>query len=327
MEYFTENSTRLNNGSSATIGALDIPDDVQLFIISLGVGIFVFALISVTVNTLNIIAIVSFHPWCKLSYWLFINLLVSDALLAFTVSVLYILQICMATIPLFNGEGLLCSGVVLFCICNASALLTILFMSVDLCFMVKFPLKHLRILKQSRFQTVIWTIWMVALLPNCVAIVNALLSLRTMPFLAALMANYLDTLWFSLILAGIAFLAIVISYLIVIKEIYTAGASNQTANRKIKKSAITMCLIVSTYFLLYLPGSIYLAIINILQIKPDWNLARFEHFTNILMVMNTVCDPLIYAFRLPKVRQALIKRIRYFGCSKNENTAHEQAFV
>ena len=265
--------------------------------------------ISVTLNTFNIYVIVSSRLYQQLSYALVLNLSFCDAFVAFYISVYSIvvdiepdwLEIMPLTV-IFDY---------LFGILSLATLLTVLSMTCDLFYMVKRPLQHRRRFKDSqKYKFVIACIWILASGPAILLdyIVPLFNTERTVPYLEEATSDLYEPYWFSLAAAIICFFTMVILYSIIIVEIYKSHKLNQRG--KMRKSAVTVCLIVLTYFLLYLPYWITVAAWVLDSIVPNTETELFDQIyllTFLLTFINTACDPLIYAFRIKKIRQSARK--------------------
>ena len=265
--------------------------------------------ISVTLNTFNIYVIVSSRLYQQLSYALVLNLSFCDAFVSFSVSVYSIvvdtepdwLEIMWLTVLIDYIFGIL----------SFATLLTVLSMTCDLFYMITMPLQHRRRFKDSKkYHFVIACIWILASVPAILLdyVIPLFNTERTKPYLEEATSDLYEPYWFSLAAAIICFFTMVILYSIIIKEIYKSHKLNQ--RRKMRKTAVTVCLIVLTYFLLYLPYWITVAAWVLDSIVPNTETELFDQIyllTFLLTFINTACDPLIYAFRIKKIRQSARK--------------------
>lgn len=77
------------------------------------------------------------------------------------------------------------------------------------------------------------------------------------------------------------------------------------------KAAQTLAMIVGTFIVLWMPGIISLFIMAITK-NRDFHIDILE-FSTILVHLNSAIDPLIYAYRMHNIREALK---RFFKCQR-----------
>ena len=266
--------------------------------------------ISIIMNMLTIFVVVSSGLCRKFSYILIANLSLSDALLAFSIFTRSIIFLVPINNPWFHLFDLLRILEYLFNISSIGSLLTIVLMAFELFFMVRYPLKHIRLFKQMSIKTIIFIlafVWVTAFLPTCVYItvisVGLISSYKDIPF---------QTYGLSInIVALFGFLAILFLYITVLKVLYTNNVRTHQEIRSMKKAAITVCLIVCMYFLFYLPYWISTAIwySDSSNLPWDYNFVIIYSMLCMFLAINTACDPIIYALRIPKIRECFRKKI------------------
>lgn len=326
MESSTINITNSTNRSQEYVNVVDIPDiTFPIFYILIGTGTFAFALISLIFNVLSIYVIVSSHLCYKFSYVLILNLSVCDALLAITVISTLSMNVYLITAPtnILDVFWVLLFVDYLFNIFSIASLLTVLLMSFELFFMVKYPLKHLRIFKQMRVKTatcIIVIVWVTSVLPGCINFIMFIVNLSTMSVAELFDPTQAYYQWITIILAVLGFLTILLLNSAVLRIIYASHLKNPRERQTMKKATITVCLIITMYFLFYLPFWINTGIIIFDYLRNsafDLTFMQFYFLTLMFLVVNTVCDPLIYAFRIPKIRKGFRKRLCKSGCYRN----------
>ena len=311
MENLTENITACEKHSTgSTCLHVDLADIIMAF--SFVIGTVIFGPISFVANILIIYTILSGQLCSKLAYVLIVNLCICDAFLAlvsslFTIGMI-ILQERIIEIPVIQLFIIILDYAVSV-ICVAS-LMTVLMMAFELFFMVKYPLKYL-ILNELHFKIVLISIWTIAVAPVFVDIAITLFDGERTFGRFLVLDDYHAPTYLIVVLAVLVFVAIVGFYTSVIREIYKSNAAKLRETRRIRKSAVTICLVVFTFFLLYLP--LWIAIIvevvfNKLQIEVPKYFTSLRLLLYLFLVINTFCDALIYAFRIRVIRQACAEK-------------------
>ena len=193
--------------------------------------------------------------------------------------------------------------------------------------------EHRRHFKESqKYKTVIADIWILAIVPAILLdfVIPLFHADRTVSYVEDATTDLYEPYWVSLVAAIICLFTMIILYSIIIKEIYKSHKMNYRG--KMRKSAVTVCLIVLTYFLLYLPYWIVIGAWVLESIVPNTESDLFDQFylmTFLLQIINTVCDPLIYAFRIIKIRQSArrifcdcICKVRCHTCRQRTPVMH-----
>ena len=131
-----------------------------------------FAAISFFLNILTIVVIVSSDLCCKFSYVLLVNLSIADALTSVSTSTNIVIRFLpvsyVGNLQLFY---VFTSTFCLFNISSVPSLLTIVLITFELFFMVKYPLQHIRLFKQMRVRSIrciIIFVWVISTLPSCI---------------------------------------------------------------------------------------------------------------------------------------------------------------
>ena len=294
-------------------------------------AIYGFSLISVIVNIFNIYVIVSSRLCRQLSYALILNLSFSDAFVAFSISVYFIVTDIKP-----EWIDIMWLSVVMdyiYTILSLATLLTVFCMTCDLFYMIKWPLKHRRHFKDGqKLKIIIACIWILAIVPAILLdfVIPLFHADKTVSYVEEATTDLYEPYWVSLFAAIICLFTMIILYCIIIKEIYKSHKMNYRG--KMRKSAVTVCLIVLTYFLLYLPYWITIGAWVLDSLVPNTESELFDLFylmTFLLQIINTACDPLIYAFRITKIRQSARKifcncmcKVRCHTCRKGTPVMH-----
>lgn len=259
-----------------------------------GILTVVFAAMSVIMNIFTIFVVVSSNLCCKFSYVLTANLSFSDALLAVSISTEHIFMFYLRE----QYRSFILFSMYLFNISSVASLLTIILMTFELFFMVKYPLKHLRLFKQMCDRTIRYitaAVWVTAILSTCIHITAVLVRQIPVAAIAQVFLMYRLTIT---IVAIVGFITILFLYIAVLKVLYTSNVGNHREKRSMKKVAITICLIVCVYFLFYLPY--WIPIIGFLKTfnsELDYDFLIF------------------YILSIPKIREGFRKS---FCCCRND---------
>ena len=315
MENSTINVSGITNGTNLDSVVETTSDEwIINFVKIVRLVTVVFAAISIIMNIFTIFVVVSFNLCYRFSYVLTANLSFSDALLAFSMLTEYLFMFYLRGLHRsFILFSMYCS-MYIFNISSVASLLTIILMTLELFSMVKYPLKHIRLFKQMRVRTMRYitaAVWVIAILPACIHITVVLV--RQGPFSAE--ASFFQMYRLTVTIVAIfGFITILFLYIAVLKVLYTRNVGNQRETRSMKKVAITVFLIVCVYFLFYLPYWIP-TIIALLDLELDYNLLIFYVLSRSCLAINTACDPIIYAVRIPKIREGFRK---IFCCCRNE---------
>ena len=307
----TETTNQTNEYEYEYFYEYDTDSAVAIITDFMSAAIYGFALISIIVNTFNIFVIVSSRLCKQLSYALIINLSICDALVAFSLPTYFIvldfkpewLEVMWLTVIMDY----------LFTVLSLATLLTVLSMTCELFYMVRYPLKHLRHFKDGqKYKVVIASIWVLATVPAILLdfIIPLFHSERTVSYIEEVTTDIYEPYWFSVVVAILCLFTMIFLYFIIIKDIYKSHKLNQRGSRNMRKSAVTVCLIVFTYFLLYLPYWITVGVWVLDSIVITIYSELFDQFylmTFLLQIINTACDPMVYAFRIKKIRQSAKK--------------------
>jgi adenosine receptor A2b len=91
-------------------------------------------------------------------------------------------------------------------------------------------------------------------------------------------------------------------------------------HKKEVRAANTLAMIVGTFLILWLPGILSLFIMAITK-NRDFHIDILE-LSTILVHLNSAIDPIIYAYRMRNIREALNQ---FFKCCKRSNKIHNQS--
>lgn len=99
-----------------------------------------------------------------------------------------------------------------------------------------------------------------------------------------------------------------------------ANSSELVKQRMEIRAAITLAMIVGTFIVLWSPGIISMFIMSITK-NRDFHIDILE-LSTILVHLNAAIDPIIYAYRMNNIREALHK---FFKCGKVSDNAQSSS--
>ena len=301
--YTVQNNT---TGASFKEDICDIFLDVSLWI----------AVISFVINMFNIIAILPSNLCSKMCYRLVVNLSLSDALLDLVMIVYFGTKkagIIWSTVS-FYAIG------AVFDICSLVSLWTLIAMSFDLFMLMIHPLKYSMLIDVTAFRAIIVFIWIISTVPY-ISLDIVIAACRKTPNISLVDAVVSDNYRSSCInsfCALLGFIIILILYITIFRDIYSLKKRLKTESVSMRKSAMTISLVVLAYFVCYMPlwMFVFVEIIVDTDLSDDARGFILECLAYLLHVVNTLCDPVIYAFRIPIIRavyfHALLKLKRLF---------------
>ena len=261
------------------------------------------AAIAFVINMVNILVITPTKLRKRLSYRLVINLSVSDAILDL-VLVIYVrtLNAGMAW-TLTNFHIILC----IYQICGLISLWTLICMSLELFLRMMYPLKYIRLAQMKLFRGIILFIWIISVIPfimidMAVAVFTA--SSNETIFHRAVADDFSPSCINS-VCAVSGLLVLLTLYALIFRDIFLFKERLRTIRISLKKSAVTISFVILTYFLCFLPMWVF----TFIQMIVGTHLAMIndtaltiECLCDILYALNTLFDPVIYAFRIPIIR-------------------------
>ena len=261
------------------------------------------AAVSVIINVLNIIVILPTKLRSRLSYRLTINLSVSDT----------ILDLAMITYVSTLKAGVIWSQTgfyIITCVFQISGLVslwTLIVLSFELFIRMMYPLKYFILTKVTAFRGIIFHIWIISFFPYItidLAVAAFTKSVNESLFHKAVTDDFRP----SCINSVCAILGLIILlglYARIFRDIYFLKERLHSISISMKKSAVTIFLVILAYFACYLPHWMY----HFMQIILDADLSYYETaftiecLSYVLYALNTFFDPVIYSFRIPVIRK------------------------
>ena len=265
--------------------------------------------VSITAIVANILTIAAtvLSPQGKTAHAkLIISLAVSDCYIA----ILFLVDdtLCYTNVrqSFWHVDVFLCYTVIrgfLYCSSVLATLLNLLALAVDHYVAIVNPLHYNRIMTSFRTKLLILVIWIISLLVGSLeTAIDLLTHLDHKPHVC----DYAE-FTYSYIVPYI-FVMLEVFILIVLYTKVFLEYKRFVARRQIfqlddqhnKKAIVTTSLIIGSFMLCWIPMSVYEIVVFIFY--DYYPLDRALLLVDMLMLMNTLCDPIIYGLRLPVVR-------------------------
>ena len=222
-----------------------------------------------------------------------------------------------------------------------ATLLNLLAMATDQYVAIFKPLQYKKIVTGSRTNIVILVVWILGILVGCLDVAVAKIiyapnnargkELNQSPaeqFCYHVYNDEFDSIFISYGLVLLEFFILMYLYVQIFME-YRRFARRQTHNQDEihnKKAVVTTLLIIGSFMICWLPYTCcFLALhFELLAPKPDtmWIFYTLKS----LIIFNTICDPIIYGFRLRVVRNGYKNAVAKLLC-KQKTTTWEFAVV
>lgn len=101
-----------------------------------------------------------------------------------------------------------------------------------------------------------------------------------------------------------------------------ANSTDAMKHQREVRAANTLAMIVGTFIVLWMPGIVSLFIMAITK-NRDFHIDILE-LSTILVHLNSAIDPIIYAYRMRNIREALNQFFK-FKCLRRSNKIHNQS--
>ncbi|XP_045180733.2 histamine H2 receptor-like [Mercenaria mercenaria] len=310
----SENST---NSSTPYINWYELPSTVEkatkIFTKTTDVISIVICLLGITANVVSIVAVANLRQKITTHLKLIISLCLSDGLILFANLFFYIMYILSSWYECIRITVRLTTDIALL-----ATLVNLLVMALDHYGAIMKPLRYRQRMTNLRGNCVVVGVWTVSTFGALIEVFLGISS-RTDPdeSLCAVIAygNY-D---FEIVIVGFIFF-VLFGIGLIYGQIYARvrkamprreRASGHTDSGSIK-ALMTTVLFIGTFVVFWAPLGIYNTYMYVKSTDSQYiiqNLERITLITDILYVillLNALADPIIYAIRLPKVKRGFI---------------------
>lgn len=303
----------------------------------------VIASFGAVLNIVTIVIILSIYGKLKTKMKLLLSLLVCD----FMLSVLHIVlplyyfdsvwvtdyldyDVTVAQMEKYFAQSfgfhdflkILCSD--LYFTAQIVGLIIMLALAVDILILVKYPLQYESLTSNRRGNILLLSVWSGGV--AFVLIFRVIVELDWFGVIDVTWSSYPLKDYVHYVygafqaLSNICFLVFIVLYLVIYIEIRKLIARSPTAeSRDTVKATVTMVLILVTYLIFMMPAS-WVVLAGVIS----GNSGLFRKLVVIsrgFYVANSVCDPLLYAIRIPDVQQ----RYRSLFCKKDQQSTSRSA--
>lgn len=299
--------------------------------------ILVLSFLALLVNTVSICATANIPHGLTTHSKLIISLAFSDILVTFSVFIHVLNKVFNSANlpPLLDPDERLTSSC-MFALINGLnimahliSLLNLLAMAIDHYIAVLQPLYYNTILSRIKGNIMIALLWILAFIGGFCNFLTGLSTYkdreRYMNYCEVIMYNNFQGEYLIMITTFICLVSISFIYLRIyceVKAINSRLTYLQKDNFHNKKSLITTLLIIGTFILCWLPTCIFqIAMVIQIHVNRDMvqklfvTLLRANKYLYALLLLNSVCDPIIYAVRLKDVQMGYYKLLsRCFKC-------------
>ena len=207
------------------------------------------------------------------------------------------------TFDIYDLLRILCSDI--YFTTQIAALVTMLALAVDILILVRLPLKYDQLMSKRRGNILILSIWLGSFV--FVLIFRLIVELDwfrviDVTWSSSPMKEYVHFVYGGFqVLSNVCFLVFVILYLVIyveIRKLMVRSPSRET--RSSVKAAVTMVIILVAYVVCMMPAT-WVVLVGVIT-RNSRLFRKLIVISRCLYVANSVCDPLIYAFRLPEIQ-------------------------
>ncbi len=292
----------------------------------------ILAFLAISMNLLSALAILHQHGALSSHYRFIFSLLMSDILTGSSVILHYVNQIFHPTYP--RGLGPIDTRMRSYCMLMFlralkttalnSSLLNLMGMAIDHFLAILRPLHYPTLMNKQRASIFIGAFWIIAIICGFSDIMTSWYpkypkyrhKINYCEF--AYLTKYQDE-YTVFAIAALCFVTMIVSYIRILSKIRKRHQDlqqlrHETIHRN-KKAVITTLLILGTFVLSWLPTCLFQVILIISvyvnrEMVETWApvLAKADYYLFDLLLINAICDPLIYATRMPEIRNGY-KRI------------------
>lgn len=264
--------------------------------------IIIFSMTGITLNLLTCVSFTRNTQALSARLKLTLSLTVSDLALSLVFLVRLLDMIRYSSIDIdYVRKGVLFDC--LTCVSYLSGTFVIFLLATDLFYAVRMPVKYMSTLTKRCGNVLVGLIWGVSV---ALTVVMMIVKYATQYFYV-LWQLTIDEIFIALV-SSTGLIFIIVAYAMIFRRIQVRMRRRRRSNRANKKAAVTLFLIIITYILFVLPRT-YIAILQALYIRSGSLKGNFQllsfifNMIQILILLNSVFDPVIYATRLSEVKQ------------------------
>lgn len=193
--------------------------------------------------------------------------------------------------------------------------LTLVLISADRYLALRLHLRYKELVTTQRYTKVLLAVWIWGFGVDVVRNYSPLM-------------HGLEKIVFGLFAFGFVFLVMVNAFFIVkiaivirrhSREIRAQEANMPTNMPRFKRSVYTMYYIIGTFILCYVPYFVLLAISKISKLERLEDVAYYYTMAETFVMLNGVFNPIIYFWRIGKLRQAWLQTLKKLYCRGNGN--------
>ena len=264
-------------------------------------------------NVLNILAIVFAKLHVRTTYILVISLSISDGLidLGWIFTSIHVFLRHLTLNQYYSFAAFSQTVYILGCMTCAWTLVLI---SVDLFLLTVLPLKYTFL--QKLCLVLLLLTWIISFIigPGMKTLLGVLNSEEHESFLVSYVFCCKFLYWAQICVSVVCFFLLIFLNIMIYRAIRGLRARSKHQRINLKKSAVVLCLVVTTYFVLYVPHwltttlNVYWNITNTTVLYLDLMLQLFH-------ILNTIADPFIYAFRIGAIRGMYMQALKTLKCS------------